>query len=233
MRPFLALAQLLIAAGLGFAVVWAFSDSDPAWARRPLVGEPAIDLTAFLPERLEGITIPEPTAHAAVVEDLEGAEPTIRVAPPFNGLSAAPALALAMEVEPLRLRAEQDEEGAWVIGYGRRLAAEAGGEITRDEAEAMLREDVSRAEDAVRWSVHISLGQNEYAALVEFARTIGPETFADTLVAILLNAEDRAAAADAMMIWSRVRVDGALVDSPTRSARLERIRALFQAAPTA
>jgi lysozyme len=236
MRPFLALAQLLISAGLGFAVIWGFSNADPSWMRRPLTGEPLVDLTGVLPERIEAINIPEPTAHAAVIEHApaeEASGPTVRVAPPFNGLSSAPALALALESEPLRLQAEQDEEGTWVIGYGRRLTAASDRAITRAQAEEMLREDIAHAEEAIRAGVAISLSGEEYAALVEFARMIGPETFGDTLVATLLNAEDREAAADAMMIWSRARIDGELVDSPSRVGRLERLRALFLSTPAA
>lgn len=231
MRPFFALMQLLFAAGLGYAVVWGFSDPNPEWASRPLSEPARIDLTDLLPDHFDGFSIPEPTAHAAVEEPPTVASTTTRVAPPFNGLSSRPALALALELEPLRLQAEQDEEGGWVIGYGRRLPDVADRRIDRAQADAMLREDILHAEEAVRAAVVISLSANEYAALVEFARMIGPETFGDTLVATLLNAEDRLAAADAMMIWSRARVAGTLVDSPVRVARLERIRTLFLDTP--
>jgi lysozyme len=227
MRPFFALMQLLLAAGLGFAVVWAFSDAEPDWAQRPLAEPPMIDLTGVLPQTLDGFSLPEPTALAAVDEIPPTNGAIRRIAPPFNGLPSAPVFALALEAEPLRLAAEQNEEGVWIVGYGRRLADGAGRTVTREEAAAMLREDVARAEDAVQAGVRISLSPEEYAALVEFARVIGPETFGDTLVATLLNAEDREAAANAMMIWSRVHIDGALVDSPARAAQLERVRTLF------
>jgi lysozyme len=91
----------------------------------------------------------------------------------------------------------------------------------------MLREDVARAEQAVRDAVMISLNANELAALTEFARSIGPENFQHTLVSALLNAGDRSAAADAFLIWTKVRVEGALVDSPELVEQRRRARELF------
>lgn len=232
MRPILAIARLGLAAGLGYGVVWAFSDPEPDWAVRARAAAPnlraddgrAPNLLAGM--QLGGSALAATPELAAPSTDAQPAP--VRVVPPFEGFTRPDAaLALAREGEPLRLEAEQDGEGFWVVGYGRRLLDPPAGPITAVEAEAMLLEDLARAEQVVREAVQIPLNANEYAALVEFARSIGAENFAHTLVAALLNAGDREAAADALMIWTKVRVDGALVDSPELVAQRQRARELF------
>jgi lysozyme len=230
MRPFLAIARFCLAAGLGYAFVWAFSDPTPGWADVPLEEPARFDLADLrLTEAFSAISLGDQAQAAPPPESLAVAVASeSRAVPPFEGLGmTAAALALTREAEPLRLRAEQDEEGAWVIGYGRRLSEQPAGGVTPDHAMQMLREDLTRAEESVRGAVHIPLNANEYGALVEFARSIGPENFPDTLVPMLLNAGDREAAADAFMIWSKVRVEGALVDSDDLIAERERARELF------
>jgi lysozyme len=232
MRPILAIARLGLAASLGYGVVWAFSDPEPDWASGERVAAPQLRSDdGGVPNLLAGVRLGG-AAQAASPEyvglpsEARPAEP--RVAPPFTSFTRPDAaLALAREAEPLRLEAEQDGEGHWVLGYGRRTPEQPAGSVTAAQAEAMLTEDLARAEEAVRDAVRIPLNANEYAALVEFARSIGAENFAHTLVAALLNAGDREAAADAFMIWTKVRVDGALVDSAELVAQRERARDLF------
>lgn len=228
MRLALAFLQLMLSTTLGVAVVWAFSNAQPDWMKVPLIEPARFDLSGLdFPAALgRPASAVEPASVAAPAEDAPGS--LIRVAPPFAGLELSNALkAIAREAEPLRLSAERDAEGRWVVGYGRRLAEQPLRPISADLAEAMLVEDLTAAGQSVRAAVEVSLSEEEYGALVEFARTVGPEEFDETLVAVLLNAGDRQAAADAMMIWSRIRVDGALVDSPERAAHLARLRDLF------
>jgi lysozyme len=235
MRPILAIARLGLAAGLGYGVVWAFSDPEPEWAEGARVASLGLrgdDLR--VPNPFSGLRLDSSAQAAAPSEPrpTPGAPAAARIAPPFESLADPElTLALAHEAEVLRLEAEQDGEGRWVLGYGRRVSERPPGRITAEEAEAMLAQDVARAEDAVRDAVRIPLHANEYVALVEFARSIGAENFAHTLVAALLNAGDREAAADAIMIWTKVRIDGALVDSPELVAQRERARELFLTDP--
>jgi len=151
-----------------------------------------------------------------------------RLAPPFDGMQLSTiAIELVREAETLRLEPARHAGGGWVIGYGHTLAERPMRAITRPDAEALLREDLARAEASVRRSVTVPLNDNEYGALVEFAHSIGPDGFAYTLVAGFLNADNREAAADAFLLWSTVQVDGALVDSPDLIARRRRTKALF------
>lgn len=238
MRAVLAIARLGLVVGLGLAVIWGYTSPEPTWAEAPPRRPPVVNFADLhRPAELERLRL---GAVAEAAAPLIGAEPAAkeedaeqREPPPFDGLAPPPgAFERARESETLRLEAEQDDEGVWLIGYGHRLRAQPSWTITAAEADDMLREDLAAAEDAVRSSVAIPLNQNEYGALVEFARSIGAENFSHTLVATLLNAGDRDAAADAFMLWTKVRVDGALVDSAELVAQRERTQELFRAPPT-
>ena len=219
MRPLMAIGRVLLSAAAGYGAVWAYSDPDPEWA--------TARATTLAAEEPSG------SARAALSEDevetsVAGLPAIARAAPPFEGLSLpAAAIELARQAEPLRLEPVQEASGAWVIGYGRRVAERPLREISRADAEAMLREDLAAAEIAVRSVVQIPLSDNEYGALVEFTRSIGVDNFANTLVITLINAGDREAAADAFLLWTMERVDGALVESPDLVAQRRRTRALF------
>lgn len=231
MRPILAMTRLCLTAGLGYALVWAYADPSPQWAENVPSewsegGVP--DLAALLAGLHLGTEAQAALPQSAVDALAESSILDARVDPPFESLGLTQAsLALTQAAEPLRLQAERDDEGLWVIGYGRRVAERPSAGITAAFAEEMLREDLARAEEAVRAAVHLPLNANEFGALVEFARSIGPDNFPDTLVPTLLNAGDREAAADAFLIWSKVRVDGALVDSDDLISERQRTRELF------
>ncbi len=230
MRLILAFVQLCLTLGIGYGLVWAFSDPAPSWAEDApaewKAGAP--DVAAILASLHLGseaqAALPPSAVEALAQEAITGG----RIAPPFEGLGMTQAaLTLTQAAEPLRLEAERNDEGVWVIGYGRRIAEQPTNAISADFAEQMLGEDIALAEEAVRSNVHLPLNANEFGALVEFARSIGPDNFASTLVPILLNAGDREAAADAFLIWSTVRVDGALVNSEDLIAQRTRTRDLF------
>jgi lysozyme len=234
----MALARLGLTIGAGYGLVWAFSSPAPYWAQEPLTHPPSIDLSGIeLPDLRIGL--PEmgrsPSARAALSEDpLETAVSELaasdRVAPPFDGLVLPDAaLVLARSAQPMRLEPARSEDGGWVIGYGRLLAERPLRAISPEEAEGMLREDLDRAADAVRRVVFIPLNDNEFGALAEFARSVGLENFENTLVVAMLNAGEREAAADAILLWTRTRVDGVLVESGDLVAQRRRTRALFLA----
>jgi GH24 family phage-related lysozyme (muramidase) len=234
-----ALIRLALMTAVGGGLVLAFSDVTPDWAQTPLARPARFDLTS----RLARFDIPDPATYlAALRADAGGraappgelvaavpAEPLDnRTPPPFAGLAVPEAaVELARAAQPLMLDPVQAANGAWVIGYGRQLPEPPARPITPEEADQMLREDLERAAAVVRRSVTIPLNENELGALAEFARSIGVENFERTLVLTLLKAGDRAAAADAFLLWTQTRVDGALVESAALAAQRERTRALF------
>jgi len=161
MRPLFAIARWGLAAAAGYGFVWLLSDPDPAWAKAPR-GEARAALA-----QLRGTF-----ASAEELEDIVALMPASgRVAPPFDGLELSTvAIELVREAEPLILEPVRHAGGGWVIGYGHTIAARPMRAISQPEAEALLREDLARAEAAVRGSVTVPLNDNEYGALVEIGR---------------------------------------------------------------
>ena len=83
-------------------------------------------------------------------------------------------LALIKEFEGLRLEAYLCPAGVPTIGYGHTGDdVWLGKVISEPEAEALLRQDLWRFEDCISSSVHVTLTDNEYAALVSWCFNIG------------------------------------------------------------
>lgn len=168
-------------------------------------------------------------------------------------LRVSPAgLALIKRFEGLRLEAYRDAAGVWTIGYGHTskaldaAVAQATGPIyldTRyphfwtdpsgkvltdpDKAEALLRADIGRFEQAVRAAVTVPLESREFDALVSLAFNIGAAAFAGSTVVKRLNRGDRAGAADAMLWWDKARVNGKLRRVEGLARRRAAEKALF------
>lgn len=80
-----------------------------------------------------------------------------------------------------QLRAYRDSGGVLTIGYGHTGPdVYEGMTITRDEAEALLRSDVKRAEQVVEAAVQVPLTIGEFDALVSFVFNVGPGRRAGT-----------------------------------------------------
>lgn len=85
----------------------------------------------------------------------------------------AAGLSLVKQWESLRTTAYRDAVGVWTIGYGHTSVAggpivTAGMKITADEADVILRTDLSKFEARVDRLVKVALTDNQFAALVSF-----------------------------------------------------------------
>ena len=83
-------------------------------------------------------------------------------------------LDLIKKFEGCRLKAYKDPAGVWTIGWGHTKGVKAGDEITQEQADKLLRDDlavyeakVDKYDDKYRWN------QNQFDALVSFAYNIG------------------------------------------------------------
>lgn len=132
--------------------------------------------------------------------------------------------------EGLRLRSYY-LAGQWLIGYGHAGTAKEGMLITEAEADRLLISDVREAEAAVRRLVSVPVNENEFSALVSLAYNMGPSAFAGTQVLQKLNANDRAAAANAFrhLVAADIRGERVVLESLKRRRAGE--RALFLAPP--
>lgn len=110
------------------------------------------------------------------------------------------------EWEGLRLDAYQDIGGVWTIGYGSTGPhVKPGMRITEDEAKRLLDADLVRFEKVVNDSVKVPINQNQYNALVSLAFNIGTAAFLRSTVLRRLNAGAYQGAADAILMWNKVK----------------------------
>ncbi len=75
----------------------------------------------------------------------------------------------------------------WTIGYGHTRTVRPGMNITREEAEVLLRDDVHWAEKTVERCVRVPLNDNQFSALVCFVFNVGPQAFENSTLLKLLN----------------------------------------------
>ncbi len=121
------------------------------------------------------------------------------------------ALDLIESFEGFRARAAQLKNGTYTIGFGHSATARAGMQISREQAEELLRWDLRPIEDMVRQSCHAPITQNQFDALVSFAFNIGAENFLQSDVLRHINQGEPVAAAIAMSAWRRAYVNGKLI----------------------
>lgn len=130
--------------------------------------------------------------------------------------------------EGCRLRAYRDGGGVLTIGYGHTSAAgppyvTAGLVIGQDRADEILANDLDQFALGVSKLVTVPLNANEAAALLSFAFNIGLGAFGKSTLLRLVNAGDRALAAEQFGKW--VFDDGRVVQGLANRRQAE--RALF------
>lgn len=130
----------------------------------------------------------------------------------------------------LTLSATMDD-GDWHIGYAHTATAAEGQTLTVPQAEELLLADLEPVQDGVRSMVTVPLNENEYAALVSFAESVGIENFAQTDVYRSLQNGKRDAAAEELSQHTIANIGGELTQMPSLMERRERERALFMTQP--
>lgn len=86
--------------------------------------------------------------------------------------------------------------------------------ITRERAEALLAQDLNRAERAVEQAVKVTLSDRQFGALVSFAFNVGTGAFAGSTLLKKLNRGDYGAVPAELGKWTRTRIGGKSVTSP-------------------
>jgi lysozyme len=85
----------------------------------------------------------------------------------------AAGIKLIKEFEGLRLEAYKDIVGVWTIGFGHTKNVKPLQKITEQEAEQLLKEDLSRFEKYVNKPEWAWLNENQFSALVSLAFNVG------------------------------------------------------------
>ncbi len=219
------IACAVVSAAAGCNLIQSQPAPDTTMAPAPAsTSRPAADTTpapaATLPPAAE--KIPAPVAPPSPVA------PGSRIAPPFDGLSTLDVvLDKIREEEGLRLEAYQGPSGTWLIGYGHSKNVQPGMSISQAEAEERLRQAVGDVEDVIKSVVSVPINAAEFSAMVSLAYNIGSGNFRDSTVLRKLNEGDRRGAADAFLLWTKVRQNGVLVESPHLVERRSEDRELF------
>lgn len=120
--------------------------------------------------------------------------------------------------EGLSLKVYQDPVGLWTIGYGHLVKPTDPyhpygpiTEITQDEADRLLAQDVAIAERCVSDNVQVPLTANQRAALVSFVFNVGCTNFRNSTLLRLLNEgrmQEAAAELDKFVFARGVRLAG-------------------------
>lgn len=135
-------------------------------------------------------------------------------------------LKLIKDFEGLKLTSYLCPANVWTIGYGSTGPhVKEGMTITEQEAEDLLKEDVSKFEDCVNQAVEVDLTQEEFDALVSFSFNVGCGAFMGSTLLRLLNAGNKQAAAQQFPRWNKA--GGKVLAGLTR--RREAEKALYLA----
>lgn len=106
--------------------------------------------------------------------------------------------------EGLRLKPYKDAVGLWTVGYGHLiLPQERYGTLTEEEAEALLRKDLIKAERAVMALVSVDLSDGEFGALVSFVFNLGAGALKSSRLRRVLNEGEYEEAADQFLRWNK------------------------------
>lgn len=110
---------------------------------------------------------------------------------------------LIKQFEGFRSKAYRDVVGVWTIGYGSTKNVKEGDTITREEAEARLRNELVEYEQHVTAACHVAPNQNQFDALVSFCFNVGPGNLRKSSVIKAHNRGDFQAAARAFALWNK------------------------------
>ena len=105
----------------------------------------------------------------------------------------------------------QDGVGKWTVGYGHLIISgdgcAIGSPITMGNAETLLRNDLWKAEDAIKADVRVTLTQCQFDALVSFIFNLGTGAFYRSTLLKLLNTGDFDGAASEFPKWDHAPSD--------------------------
>lgn len=134
---------------------------------------------------------------------------------------------LIKKFEGLKLNAYICPAGVPTIGYGHTKDVELGMEITEEEADELLREDLEWACKAVDELVTAPITANQFAALVSFVFNVGKTNFKMSTLLKRLNEGHVQIAADELLRWNKITVKGKKVVSNGLARRRKAERELF------
>ena len=130
-------------------------------------------------------------------------------------------LDLIKSFEGLELKAYKDSVGVLTIGWGSTGShVKPGMVITKEQAETLLKQDVSRFEKGVNDLVKVPLTQNQFDSLVSFSFNLGLGNLKSSTLLKKLNASDYSGAANEFLRWNKAA--GEVLNGLTRRRQAEK-----------
>ncbi|WP_010049637.1 lysozyme [Carnobacterium maltaromaticum] len=126
---------------------------------------------------------------------------------------------LIKEFEGMRLTAYQDSVGVWTIGYGHTKGVYPGMQISEQQANAFLDEDIKTHAVGIFNFVTVQLNQNQFDALVSFHFNLGPYILQGSTLLTYLNNKNWQLAANEMMAY--VHAGGQVLPGLVRRRKAE------------
>ncbi len=117
-------------------------------------------------------------------------------------------LDLIESFEGFRAKSYLLKSGRYTIGFGHVATAREGMQLTREQAEDLLKWDIKPIEDFIRQSSYTPLTQSQFDALVSFVFNIGIENYRNSDVIKYLNQGNNVAAALSISAWRKAMVNG-------------------------
>lgn len=108
---------------------------------------------------------------------------------------------LIKKFEGCSLKAYKCPAGIWTIGYGHTSGVKEGQTITKKEAEAYLKQDLTTFETFVSNLITVAINQNQFDALVSFCYNLGPGNLRSSTLLKRINAGDFNGAAEEFDRW--------------------------------
>lgn len=135
---------------------------------------------------------------------------------------------LIKELEGCELKAYECVAGVLTIGYGHTgKDVTEGMTITQEKAEALLKNDLKKYEEAVEKYVKVEVNQNQFDALVSFTYNVGSGSLSKSTLLKKLNAGDYTGAAEQFLVWNKATVNGVKKELEGLTKRREKERKLF------
>lgn len=91
--------------------------------------------------------------------------------------------------------------GKITIGYGHTATANTKAKITEEEAEKLLKQDLTKVQEAIKQSVTVKLNENQFSALVSFVYNVGIGAFKKSTLRKLINKGEFELAASEFDKW--------------------------------
>ena len=130
--------------------------------------------------------------------------------------TSAEGISLIKKFEGCELYAYQCSANVWTIGYGHTKDVEPGMQITQEDAEQMLVDELHEYENYINEYVTAPLSQNQFDAMVSWVYNLGPANLKASTLLKVLNAGDYEGVPAQIRRWNKA--GGEILDSTNNSS---------------